>query len=81
MKREASGDVALVIEGGPAAQAGMREGDLIVRIGDTEIRGIDDLHRFLTRWPIGQAVAVTVVRGQEKLVLELTPVEAVEAPS
>ena len=42
---------------GPAAQAGLKEGDLIVAINGQPLSSVDDLHRFLAEWPIGEAVA------------------------
>ena len=59
---------------GPAAAAGVREGDLIVRFGDTPIAGIDDLHKLLTEERAGQAAELTVIRDlRHKEVLTVTP--------
>jgi S1-C subfamily serine protease len=40
------------------------------------VTSVDDLHRFLAEWPINGSVALTIVRGQERLTVEITPVEA-----
>src|SRR5690606_21755554 len=40
--------VASVEPGGPAHRAGLRQGDLILGLGDRPVSGIDDLHRQLT---------------------------------
>lgn len=61
---------------GPAAQAGIRMGDLIIGIGGQEVATVDDLHRFLTEWPFGSQVAITVIRATEKIHLVIVPVEA-----
>ena len=59
---------------GPAAAAGVREGDLIVKFGDTAIAGIDDLHKLLTEERAGQAAELTVIRDmRRKEVLTVTP--------
>lgn len=61
---------------GPARQAGLREGDLIVAIQQQPVSSIDDLHRFLAEWPIQQPVTLTIIRGPERLALEVRPTEA-----
>ncbi|MGA2068708.1 MAG: trypsin-like peptidase domain-containing protein [Thermoguttaceae bacterium] len=40
-------EVVAVEPGGPAAEAGIRPGDLIVAVGGRLLNGIDDLHRLL----------------------------------
>lgn len=61
---------------GPAGRAGCREGDLIVAIQDQEVTSVDDIHRFLAEWPLGQVVTLTIIRGQERLQLQVVPAEA-----
>ena len=48
---------------GPAAAAGVVQGDIIVSLGDDRMRHIDDLQSALAAGEIGAAVAVRVVRG------------------
>jgi len=62
---------------GPAAQAGLIRGDLVVAINEDDIAGVDDLHRFLSKWPVGDPVTLTVVRGKRKLEFQVVPVEAI----
>lgn len=61
---------------GPAGRGGMREGDLIVGIADEHVATLDDLHRFLTEWKVGQEVKITILRGTDKEEIEVTPSEA-----
>ncbi len=75
LAREFAVEVLSVERGSPAAQGGMRVGDLIVTINGTEVSSVDQLHRFLSDWPIGKPVKVTVLRGQERLEIEVTPSE------
>jgi len=58
-----------------AKEAGLLTGDLLVEFDGQPIRGIDDLHRLLTDERIGKRVPVTVIRGVQKLTLELVPRE------
>jgi len=37
---------------------------------------VDDLHRFLAEWPIGQPMTLTVIRGTERVDLKVVPAEA-----
>jgi S1-C subfamily serine protease len=48
--------------GAPAAKAGLREGDLIVRLDDQGVESLDDLHRLLTEARIGTQAELTVLR-------------------
>ncbi len=63
-------DVALH---GPAAKAGIKRGDLIVRIGNTPISTFDDLIRTVQELKISSEAAVQVRRGSETAVLSLQP--------
>ncbi len=71
-------DVLSVESKGPAGLAGLRVGDLIVAINGSDVQSVDDLHRFLSDWPIGRPVEIDIVRGQNRRVLVIVPKEAVE---
>ena len=62
-------------EASAAREAGLLTGDLVVEFDGHPIRGIDDLHRLLTDERIGRRVPVTVIRGVQKLTVELVPKE------
>jgi S1-C subfamily serine protease len=68
--------VLSVEEKSPAAEAGLREGDLIVGFGERGIASVDDLHRVLTEEQIGAASELTIIRGTERLVRAIVPVRA-----
>ena len=61
---------------GPAAAAGLAEGDVIVSFDGRPARSVDDLHRALNRWPIPGVLEVTVVRECALRTLAVTPREA-----
>lgn len=68
--------VAWVEPGGPAARAGVREGDVIVGFGDRAVTTIDDLHRALTDQHIGVRSQLAVIRHAETVSLEVIPEES-----
>jgi S1-C subfamily serine protease len=65
--------VASVEPGSPAEKAGLRPRDIIVAYSDNPIGGIDDLHKLLSEGQIEKKAQVTIVRGAEKIGLEIVP--------
>jgi S1-C subfamily serine protease len=63
-------------EKSPGQKAGLREGDIIVGFDDRPIAGIDDLHKLLTEERIGHKSKLVVIRGTQKLDLEVVPQES-----
>jgi len=57
----------------PAGKAGLREGDLIVAVESEPVEGVDVLHRVLNEDRIGQATRFTVIRGSQKLNVQVIP--------
>ena len=47
----------------------------LVAIGDRLVETVDDVHRRLVAWPIGEALTLTIVRGAERREVGVTPVE------
>jgi S1-C subfamily serine protease len=60
----------------PAQRAGLASGDLLIAFDDQPVAAIDDLHRLLTEKQVGASRTLTVLRGTERLVLSITPVES-----
>jgi S1-C subfamily serine protease len=56
-----------MIQGSPAAQAGLEPGDLIVAVGGRIVSTIDDLHRLLASLRRDEQLVVSVVRGRRRL--------------
>ncbi len=69
-------EVVSVESKSPAAEAGLKNGDLIVSIKGKDVATIDDLHRFLSEWPIGKPVPIGVLRRRERLDVIVVPSEA-----
>ena len=67
--------VASVEPRSPAATAGVVQNDVIVLFNGLAISGVDDLHRCLTEEQIGAASRIMVLRGIERLELEIVPAE------
>src|SRR5437660_10058403 len=63
-------------ENSPARKGGVREGDIIIGFDDHPTAGIDDLHKLLSEDRIRHRSSLLVVRGTEKLTLEVVPEES-----
>ncbi|HET7287395.1 MAG TPA: M20/M25/M40 family metallo-hydrolase, partial [Pyrinomonadaceae bacterium] len=57
----------------PAAKAGLKAGDRIVKIGDRDVKNVYDYTYALGEMKAGQEYVFEVVRGSEKLTLKVTP--------
>ena len=59
----------------PAAKAGLREGDVVIDFDGRPVETIDDLQRLLTEDRAGAKAVMTVLRREQKLALDVIPVE------
>lgn len=60
-----------VVEGSAAKAAGIQQGDVIVRIGDSPIKDIGSYMAALSRFKPGDEVEITVERGEQTLTLRV----------
>ena len=61
------------VPGSPAASAGLKSGDQIVKVGDKDIKGITaDQATALIQGPEGSQVTITILRGVETMTLTMT---------
>ena len=61
-----------VSEDRPAANAGMKKGDIVVRMGEHEVNDMMGYMEGLAMFEEGQVTPVEVVRGGNSLVLDVT---------
>jgi S1-C subfamily serine protease len=59
----------------PAANSDLRVGDIILGAQGQNIASVDALHRFLSRWPIGESLQLSVLRRTKLLQVDIVPVE------
>jgi hypothetical protein len=60
-------------KGGPAEQAGVRSGDVVVELAGRKIENIYDYTYAIEALKIGQPVQIVVQRGDKRKTLEVTP--------
>ncbi|MBL4850215.1 MAG: trypsin-like peptidase domain-containing protein [Planctomycetes bacterium] len=65
---------------GPASEAGLRPGDLILAIDGARIRDGQDLGHRVAQVPVGQKFKMSVRRGSETITLEAIAVERPDTP-
>ena len=64
--------IASVTEAGPADEAGMQAGDVIIRFDGKDVVKSRDLPRIVAETPVETTVDVEVVRGGERKILSVT---------
>lgn len=76
-----SGGRGLLINGAspdsPAAKAGVKAGDLLIELGGTRVRGIEDLQEAMSKLEAGVATKMIVIRDGREVELMVTPTAAV----
>ena len=61
-----------MVDNAPAAKAGLRQGDRIVRIGDADVREPDDVSTAVNARKPGDKVEIVVVRDGDRRTLNVT---------
>jgi Do/DeqQ family serine protease len=62
-----------VLQNGPAAQAGIRPGDVIVQVGDKSIANVSELLTYVAALKPGSPAKFRVQRREESMDLDVTP--------
>ena len=73
--RRGAVEIVEVVEGSPAAKAGLRPEDLIVEVNGVPIEDVNDLQRLMVGELIGTDVVARVVRGGREQTVTLVPLE------
>ena len=72
---EGGAGVETVAPNSPAEVAGVREGDVILGLGDQDVRSTDSLLNLLDESAIGRRTTIEVLRGNRELSLSVKPRE------
>lgn len=64
--------VYTVSENSPAKQAGLQKGDVITKIGDTEVSNVNELNKVRNSYKIGDTISLTIYRNGETSEIQLT---------
>src|ERR1700716_129671 len=73
--RKAGVEVQEVVSGSPAASAALQSGDVIVSVAGAAVAKAGDLQRLMVEARIGSKVALSVLRREKLITLEVVPVE------
>ena len=73
--RTAGVEVVQVVQGSPAARAGLRNEDLIIDVDGVPVEDAGDLQRLMVGDRIGRRITVRAFRGGELLELTVVPAE------
>jgi S1-C subfamily serine protease len=68
-------EVVQLLDGSPAAAAGVRAGDLIVELDGRPIEGVGDLQRSMVGEAVGRSIPVELERDGSMIELRVTPSE------
>ena len=68
--------VEKVASGGPADQAGVRRGDVVIAAGQDEVQSSGDLISTLRNYQPGDTIQLTVLRDGQKVSLQVTLAES-----
>jgi S1-C subfamily serine protease len=72
--KEATGILIVSVQGeSPASRAALRDGDIITALADQPVAGIDALHRLLTAERAGTMLSLEILRGVERLCINIRP--------
>lgn len=65
--------IAGITDGSPAAKAGVKTGDVVVKFGGHEIKDMRELPKVVADTPIGKAVDMVVLRDGKEVTVKITP--------
>ena len=65
-------DSSAVVEDGPADKAGIKSGDIIVKVGDIEVGRAGTVSTLIGEYKAGDTVTLTIRRGDETKTINVT---------
>ncbi len=65
-------EVQNLTDGGPAAEAGIREGDVIIKVGDRRVRSTDEMIVAVQTHRVGDTVPVVLLRDGKRMTVQVT---------
>jgi S1-C subfamily serine protease len=68
-------EIVEIVEGSPAASAGLRPGDLLVEVDGEALADVGDLRRLMNRDSIGRELTLRVDRGGQDIRVGIVPRE------
>jgi S1-C subfamily serine protease len=69
-------ELTSVEKGGPAERAGARAGDVLLKLGDVEVGGTDQLERLVSGWSVGKPMWLRLLRDGRFVEVSVIPAEA-----
>jgi hypothetical protein len=75
MTKDKGNIVAGVEPGGPAALAGIRQGDVIITVNGEEVGPSEGLATIIGKSPIGSQIPIQIIRGGQRLTVAVIPGE------
>ncbi len=73
--------IEFVSEGGPAARAGLKDGDRIVKINDKNVTDVYSYMTALAKCKPGDEVTVVVLRGEKEMTFKVRPEAGARNPN
>ncbi len=69
-------DQPSVIPGSPAEKAGLKDGDVIVKVGNDAVTASSSLQSLVSKYKVGDKVTLTIVRDNKQQKITVTLGEA-----
>lgn len=61
-----------VTDGRPASKAGFEKGDIVIKMGETKVEGMQSYMKALSKFKKGDKTKVTILRGEKKITEKVT---------